>query len=116
MIASMALTERAVATSGDHQKYFIRDGIRYHHILDPSDGIPARGMVSSTIIADKVMDADALATAVFVLGPDKGMALIESLDGVEGMIVTGPESALFSGGFRSGSDFVFEGIENKTAQ
>jgi thiamine biosynthesis lipoprotein len=101
MIASFSLSGKAVATSGDYQKYFIKDDTRYHHILNPKNGMPATGMISCTIIAETVMNADALATAVFVLGPDKGMALVDSLDGVEGMMVTESGSILFSKHFES---------------
>ena len=76
-----------ISTSGDYQRYFIKDGIRYHHILDPATGYPARDVVSVTIIAGDATSADALSTLVFVLGREKGMQLIEQTDGVEGVIV-----------------------------
>lgn len=79
--------DQAIATSGDYQRYFVRDGIRYHHILDPATGRPARGCISATIIAPTALVADALATGVFVLGPTEGLELIEKLPGVEGIIV-----------------------------
>jgi thiamine biosynthesis lipoprotein len=77
----------SVVTSGDYERYFMKDGVRYHHIVDPSTGFPARGCCSVTIIADKATDADALATTVFVLGPEKGMALVESLPNTECLII-----------------------------
>jgi len=76
-----------VATSGDYERYFEKDGIRYHHIIDPATGQPARLARSVTIISARAYMADALATAVFVLGPKNGMALIEELEGVEAIIV-----------------------------
>lgn len=76
----------AVATSGDYERYFMQDGVRYHHILDPQTGYPADKSVSVTIWTDSAMDADILATAVFVLGPDKGIALAERLDNVEALV------------------------------
>ncbi|OQX57629.1 hypothetical protein B5M50_05505, partial [candidate division KSB1 bacterium 4484_219] len=81
------LDSGSVATSGDYQQYLILNGVRFHHILNPRTGLPARDCVSVTILADNTMDADALATAVFVLGPQKGLNLIESLDAVEGVII-----------------------------
>jgi thiamine biosynthesis lipoprotein len=104
--ASFSLSGKAVATSGDYQKYFMQNGTRYHHILDPATGMPARGVISCTIIAETVMDADALATAVFVLGPEKGMALVDSVDGVEGMMITESGTTLFSKNFESQPSFV----------
>jgi len=81
----------SVATSGDYQRYVMIDGKRYHHILDPSTGYPARGVVSVTITSANAADADALATAVFVMGAERGMRLVEGLPGVEAVIVTGGE-------------------------
>jgi thiamine biosynthesis lipoprotein len=76
-----------VATSGDYERYFVLDSVRYHHILDPKTGYPARGCVSVTIVAPSAMEADALSTAIFVMGPERGMALIQELPGVEGVII-----------------------------
>jgi len=76
-----------VSTSGDYQRYFTSGGVRYHHILDPHTGEPARDVVSVTIVAGDATKADALSTTVFVLGREKGMSLIEDLKDVEGMII-----------------------------
>ncbi len=76
----------AVATSGDYERYFIQDGVRYHHILDPSTGYPVRKCASVTVWAETAMDADILATTIFVLGPQKGLEFAEKLDNVETLI------------------------------
>ena len=76
----------AIATSGDYEQYFDWEGERYHHLLDPKTGYPARACISATVWAATALDADILSTAVFVLGPDQGLALIESLTDVEGFI------------------------------
>jgi hypothetical protein len=69
-------------------KYFEQNGKRYHHILDPKTGYPATtGSMSATVITKNVMDADALSTLIFVLGSEKGIALLDSLNDVEGLIV-----------------------------
>jgi thiamine biosynthesis lipoprotein len=81
------MDEGSVATSGDYERYFIFESVRYHHILDPKTGYPANGCVSVTIQAPNATRADALATAVFVLGPDPGLELIGRLHGVEGIIL-----------------------------
>jgi thiamine biosynthesis lipoprotein len=87
LIALIPIANAAVATSGDYERYFEKNGIRYHHIIDPATGQPARLARSVTIISARAYLADALATAVFVLGPKNGMALIEELEGVEAIIV-----------------------------
>ncbi|MDZ7260737.1 MAG: FAD:protein FMN transferase [candidate division KSB1 bacterium] len=77
----------SVATSGDYERFFMVDSVRYHHILDPKTGFPAGKCISATIQTDTAIRADALATAVFVLGPEEGMKLIERLPDVEGVII-----------------------------
>ncbi len=76
-----------ISTSGDYQRCFIKDGVRYHHIIDPATGYPARDVVSVTIIAGDATSADALSTLVFVLGREKGMEFIKRTPGVEGVMV-----------------------------
>lgn len=84
----------AVVMSGDYERHFDRDGIDYHHIIDPKAGKPARELASVTVIAATAAEADAFSTAIFVLGPSEGLALIEKMPGVEGVLVT-PELKVF---------------------
>ncbi len=88
ILVTLPLTDSAVVTSGDYERYFERDGIRYHHIFDPTTGQPARLCQSVTVVAGDAASADALATAAFVLGPEKGLQLLEKEPGVEGLIVS----------------------------
>ncbi|RMH09122.1 MAG: FAD:protein FMN transferase [Nitrospirae bacterium] len=94
LLARLELENEAVSTAGDYQRYFIQHGIRYHHILDPATLRPARLTQSVTIIASEGTVADGLDTGIFVLGPTKGMALIEQLPEVEGVIV-GHDGAVY---------------------
>lgn len=96
--AVLALKDSAFTTSGDYERYLVKDGLRYHHIIDPATGYPARGARSVTIVAPRAEDADALSTAVFVLGPKDGLALVESLPGVEAIMVTGDGQVRLSSG------------------
>jgi thiamine biosynthesis lipoprotein len=96
--AAMDLTDSAFTTSGDYERFFMKDGRRYHHIIDPDTGEPAHGCRSVTIVARTATLADALDTGIFILGPEKGMALIERLNGVEGVIVTSSNNVLVSSG------------------
>ncbi len=77
----------AVSTSGDYERFFIKDGKRYHHIIDPRTGYPAAKTVSATVMAKTSIQADALSTALFVLGPERGIAVADSLPEVEAMII-----------------------------
>ncbi|HXH25199.1 MAG TPA: FAD:protein FMN transferase [Vicinamibacterales bacterium] len=99
--AAVDLSDETLTTSGDYERFFERDGRRYHHILDPDTGQPARGTRSVTIVARRAAVADALSTGVFVLGPAAGMALIERLPDVEGVIVTDAGDVLVSTGLRN---------------
>lgn len=92
------LQNNSVVTSGDYQRYFVQDGERWHHILDPRTGYPARGIRSVTIVTEKAAVADALSTAVFVLGLERGSALVEKLPGVEAIIVTSDDDVWISSG------------------
>jgi len=100
MAAAVKVTESAVATSGDYERYFTKDGVRYHHILDPRTGFPARQCRSVTVLGDELIWADTLATAVFVLGPVEGMALIEKLPGIEVLIIDGEGTVGLSSGMK----------------
>ncbi|MBN2439801.1 MAG: FAD:protein FMN transferase [Spirochaetales bacterium] len=86
----------AVVTSGDYEQYFERDGKRYHHIIDPHTGYPAENMISVTVIAPTCAEADGLATAVFVLGPEKGLALLEKRKQTEGLLIFNKDGNLES--------------------
>lgn len=86
-VALIELNNKSIATSGDYERYF-DDDKKFHHIVDPRTGYSATELISVTIIADKAVDADALATAVFVLGQYEGLELIEKLENVEGILIT----------------------------
>jgi len=83
-----ALRDAAFATSGDYRNFFVRDGVRYSHVLDPRTGRPvANGVVSVSVLAPDCTLADGLATAVMVMGAEAGIALLERLPDVEGLVV-----------------------------
>ena len=83
-----SLRDAAFATSGDYRNFFVRDGVRYSHVLDPRTGRPvANGVVSVSVLAPDCTLADGLATAVMVMGTEAGVILLERLPGVEGLVV-----------------------------
>jgi FAD:protein FMN transferase len=98
-ITIIPLDNNAVSTSDDYERYF-DDKLKYHHIINPETGYSATELISVTIVTNNAFDADALSTAVFVLGKEKGMELIESLPDVEGLIITKEREILRSSGFK----------------
>ena len=98
--AALELSNATLSTSGDYERSFLKDGRRYHHLLDPDSGMPAMKCRSVTIVTDSALLADGLSTGAFILGPEEGMALIERLDKVEGVIVTAANDVLISSGLK----------------
>jgi len=98
MIALLPLEDTAVSTSGDYERYFEEDGVRYHHIINPVSGDSARDVRSVTILGPEGLFTDALSTAVFVLGLEEGLELIDRLPGVDAVVVDG------GGGLRYSAD------------
>ena len=89
IIDIIKVKDKAVATSGDYRRYFTLKGKRFSHIVNPKTGLTVQDVpMSVTIIGPDATTTDALATGVFVLGPEEGMRLIESLPEVEGMIIS----------------------------
>lgn len=85
---SVKVKNKTVVTSGNYERFFEENGVRYHHIIDVKDGYPTQnGVASFTIIADSSLMADALSTSCFILGREKGIELLESL-GIQGFCVT----------------------------
>ena len=82
-----SLEHDAVVTSGNYEKFTLIDGERFSHIIDPRTGIPSKGILSSTIFANKAELADALATATFVMGVESGMFLIDQLPNIEAILI-----------------------------
>ena len=104
MVAMLPLNDTAVSTSGDYERYFEADGVRYHHIINPKTGHSASEVRSVTIIAPDATTTDGLSTGVFVLGLEQGMALVESLDNVQAVIVDKQGQMHFSQGLRQAAN------------
>jgi FAD:protein FMN transferase len=101
IIAEIDLQDEAISTAGDYERFFEKDGIRYHHILDPNTLQPARGCQSVSVIAKEGIWADGLDTGIFVLGAERGMELVEQLEDVEAIIVDRDGHVLISSGLRN---------------
>lgn len=87
MIARLPLVDEAISTSGDYERFFEADGVRYHHIIAPASGRSARQVRSATVIGPDATRTDGLSTSVFVLGAERGLELIDALPDVEAVIV-----------------------------
>ena len=101
VMAVVNLKDEAISTAGDYERFFERDGIRYHHILDPTTLQPARACQSVTVIGKEGTLVDGLDTGIFVLGPERGMALVERLPGIEAVIVDAQGRVTISSGLRT---------------
>lgn len=88
-IGSLKVENRTIVTSGVYERYFVQDGKAYHHILDSDTGYPVdNGLNSVTIVTERSIDADALSTALFSMGLEKGLAFAEQLEHVEALFIT----------------------------
>jgi thiamine biosynthesis lipoprotein len=87
IIKKVKLKNQAISTSGDYERFFKIDGKRYSHIINPITGEPAKGIISVTVITDSAEEADALSTAIFVMGEEKGMELAKSLKNLQVFII-----------------------------
>lgn len=100
ILAVLEVSDKSLVTSGVYERYFEYEGKRYHHILDPVTGYPAdNGLAAVSILSDNSAQGDALSTACLLLGKEKGLALIESLPGVEALFVAGDGTMTPSSGF-----------------
>lgn len=94
----LPLEDEAISTSGDYERFFIEDGTRYHHILEPSTGEPASGVRSATVIGPDAVLTDALSTSLFVMGVDRGLRLIATLPDYEGIVIDSDGQLYYSDG------------------
>ncbi len=106
LIGTINIKNKSVVTSGNYERYFIANGVRYHHIMDTSTGYPVNsGLVQTTIISDHSIDCDALSTTTFILGKEKGLDLIKNLDGFECMFIDENMNYSFSDNFNKNYNF-----------
>ncbi|HEY2560128.1 MAG TPA: FAD:protein FMN transferase [Caldimonas sp.] len=101
VVAMLPLEDVSISTSGDYERYFDADGTRFHHLIDPATGKSPRGIQSVTILAADGLTSEALSKIVFVLGVERGMALVESQSGVDAIVVDADGALRFSSGLLS---------------
>lgn len=113
-LGAVNATNKTVVTSGDYIRYFEKDNKKYHHILDPRTGYPAdSSLISTTIVSEKSIDADALSTAIFILGLEEGIKLIDSQKGIEAIFITKDKEIYVTEGLKEDFTF-FDGTEGFT--
>lgn len=100
LLGYLEVKDLAVMGSGDYERFFTADGKRYHHILDPHTGYPARGLAGITVVSPDPVLADAWATALFVMGPEKGLKMAEKLPDLEAIMVTDSGEVLSTSGLK----------------
>jgi thiamine biosynthesis lipoprotein len=97
-VVVIPLSDAAISTSGDYERYFMRDGVRYHHILNPKTGKSVHDTRSATVIGPDATTTDALSTTLFVLGWEKAMQLLKTLPGIDAVIIDSSGKLHYSSG------------------
>lgn len=100
VVAVIPLINSAISTSGDYERFFEANGVRYHHIINPKTGHSASGVHSATVIGPDATTTDGLSKPVFILGPEKGLALINSIPGVDAVIIDADGKMFYSSGLQ----------------
>ncbi len=101
LIGTLDLKEESCVTSGDYNRYFMSEQVRYHHIISPFTGYPAAENMSVTVITQDAAVADILSTALFILSPQEALTLAEELPDTEAFIVTAEKQILFTNGLKN---------------
>lgn len=114
IVGSITTSNKSVVTSGIYERYIEQDGVKYHHILNPSTGYPYDNEIAGiTIVSDKSTDGDALSTSVFAMGVEEGMKFVNTLDGIDAIFITKDYKVYITDGLKSiftltNSDFTLE--------
>jgi thiamine biosynthesis lipoprotein len=104
MIAVLPLVDVSISTSGDYERFFLADGERFHHLIDPATGRSPSSVHSVTVLAEDGITSEALSKAVFVLGADKGLELIATMPGVDAVVVDAQGALHWSAGLLAPAD------------
>ncbi len=100
LVAIMPLSDTAISTSGDYERFFIEEGERIHHIISPKSGQSAKNSMSASVIGPNATTTDALSTSLFVLGPIEGMKLIERMEGFDAVLIDAKGKMHYSSGLQ----------------
>lgn len=101
-VGFISIKNKSIVTSGNYERYFISNGKKFHHIIDPKTGYPSESrIVSSTIISDYSIDGDGLSTGVYIMGLDKSIKLIESMKGIDAIFITENKEIYLTSGIKN---------------
>ena len=103
VVAVLPLQDTSISTSGDYERYFERDGVRHHHLIDPKTGASPRSVRSVTVLANDGLTSEALSKCLFVMGLERGMKLLQSVPGVDAVVVDATGALHFSSGLAAAS-------------
>lgn len=110
IVGSIEVANKSIVTSGIYERYYEENGVKYHHLLDPTTGYPFDNELAGvTIISDLSIDGDALSTSVFALGLEEGMSFIESIEGVDAIFITKDYKIYITKGLQDSFSFAQEG-------
>jgi thiamine biosynthesis lipoprotein len=101
VIARIPLEDAALSTSGDYERYFEENGVRYHHIIDPHTGQSARKVRSATIIGPTATRTDGLSKTAFVLGAEKAIEIYNRIEGIDAIVVKPDGTVLYTKGLEA---------------
>lgn len=111
-VGSVEVTDKSVVTSGVYERYLEKDGVKYHHILNPKTGYPYEtDIVGVSIVADKSIDADALSTLVFTKGIEEGIKFVEKLDGVDAIFINDKNEVYVTNGLKGNFKIINESFK-----
>ncbi|MDR3597203.1 FAD:protein FMN transferase [Clostridium sp.] len=100
-IGILSVKNKSIVTSGNYERYFMKDGKRFHHIIDPKTGYPSESkIISATIISDNSIDGDGLSTGVYILGVDKALKIIDAIEGIDAIFVTEDKKVYMTSGVK----------------
>lgn len=97
----LSVENKSIVTSGNYERYFMKDGKRFHHIIDPKTGYPSESkIISATIISDNSIDGDGLSTGIYILGVDKALKIIDAIEGIDAIFVTEDKKVYMTSGVK----------------
>lgn len=112
VVGSVEVTDKSVVTSGVYERYLEKDGVKYHHILNPKTGYPYEtDIIGVSIVADKSMDADALSTLVFTKGIEEGIKFVEKLDGIDAIFINEKNEVFITDGLKDNFKIINESFK-----